>query len=1016
MTTECQKCIVGACQCALISLDEVAKHNSEKSCWVVVDGYVIDVTNFLKEHPGGKPILLAEAGKDATARFMSIHPYVFKFALTHAVGRLIDPKSNASKGASSNPSGLASAQGNRSKCEKCVVGKCRCAWIAMEEVAKHDSEESCWVVVDGHVIDVTKFLHEHPGGKSILLAQGGTDATDQFMAMHPHVFKLALSYSIGRLGDAGAAVSSSSSAAAAAVAVCAKCEGGACKCAWIDMDEVAKHNSEQSCWVVVDGHVIDVTKFLHEHPGGKSILLAQGGTDATDQFMAMHPHVMSLALSKSIGRVHRGADAAGSGDDDGDGSTRIDMTLDSNGFRSVLKLAPSERESWSSGGTAGELPAERAKATFDVVKMTNWLDGGAERTEKRRWILAPLKHLSPDDKFNMSRAELIEQHFRNFIGIHKPHTENGYLPVKGEVGWMGAHATNSGSLMPHMSLFLTTILGQADEEQMGWWMWRALTFQIVGAYSQTELGHGSNVRGLRTTATYDRDAEQFVLNTPTLQSMKWWNSGLGVAATHAAVYAQLIIDGKEYGVHVFMLQLRDEEHRLLPGIEAGDVGNKMGDGCLDTGYLRLRDVRVGRRALFAKRQIVESDGTYVKFKRKEGGSSKMHYLTMMSARAGMITIVGGKLAMAAMIATRYSCVRRQGFADRSQGVAYQSKELQIIDYQVQQVRLFKQIANAYAIKVVGQWMGNVFSSIDIAESTLSDDDIVQIHASSSGLKALCTVLADDGIEDARKCTGGHGYLLNSAIAAIALDTKWLVTAEGDLVILYLQTARYLVKQKPSSSSSSSSSSSGRSSFVDYLHLAEVPAPAAATRAADYCDLDRLIDLYRSRAFSLVREAQQELQERRDFNESSITLAAAARAHCYYFMLARFVDFVSAKDADVSCAAALRRLCTLWALTHIVDADGIAFHHIDGQQTKFVHQAIVQLLRQLRPDAIALVDAFDIPDCTHESTLGCYDGNVYEALYDGATRSRLNQQVPFRGYKKYLQPHLDLDFLKQRASL
>jgi hypothetical protein len=38
------------------------------------------------------------------------------------------------------------------------------------------------------------------------------------------------------------------------------------------------------------------------------------------------------------------------------------------------------------------------------------------------------------------------------------------------------------------------------------------------------------------------------------------------------VYAQLIIDGKEYGVHVYMLQIRDENHRPFKGIELGDLG------------------------------------------------------------------------------------------------------------------------------------------------------------------------------------------------------------------------------------------------------------------------------------------------------------------------------------------------------------------------------------------------------------------------------------------------------------
>jgi acyl-CoA oxidase len=78
--------------------------------------------------------------------------------------------------------------------------------------------------------------------------------------------------------------------------------------------------------------------------------------------------------------------------------------------------------------------------------------------------------------------------------------------------------------------------------------------KITGAYAQTELGHGSNVRGLRTTAHYDKATKEFVLNTPTLAATKWWPSSMATA-THAVVYAQLLIDGHEYGVHVFWLQV-----------------------------------------------------------------------------------------------------------------------------------------------------------------------------------------------------------------------------------------------------------------------------------------------------------------------------------------------------------------------------------------------------------------------------------------------------------------------------
>merc|ERR1719230_2502925 len=57
-----------------ITKEEVAKHNSKESCWVILHDRVLDVTNFLKDHPGGELAILTFAGKDATEEFDMIHP------------------------------------------------------------------------------------------------------------------------------------------------------------------------------------------------------------------------------------------------------------------------------------------------------------------------------------------------------------------------------------------------------------------------------------------------------------------------------------------------------------------------------------------------------------------------------------------------------------------------------------------------------------------------------------------------------------------------------------------------------------------------------------------------------------------------------------------------------------------------------------------------------------------------------------------------------------------------------
>eukprot|EP01090_Pellita_catalonica_P003340 TRINITY_DN13011_c0_g1_i1.p1 TRINITY_DN13011_c0_g1~~TRINITY_DN13011_c0_g1_i1.p1 ORF type:complete len:596 (-),score=88.12 TRINITY_DN13011_c0_g1_i1:18-1805(-) len=595
---------------------------------------------------------------------------------------------------------------------------------------------------------------------------------------------------------------------------------------------------------------------------------------------------------------------------------------------------------------------------------------------------------------------------------------------------MAEAATNTGPLMTHMSLFIPTIMGQGNMEQVSDFLFRALNFKIVGSYAQTELGHGSNVRGLQTIATYDKKTQEFVLNTPTLQSMKWWNSNIGITATHAAVYAQLVLDGKEYGVHVFMVQVRDENHMPLPGIEMGDLGEKMGDHGIDTGYMRLKDVRIPRTNLLAKRQHVRADGTYVKHKSK-GGSSKAHYLTMMGARAGMIYVSGGKLAIAATIAARYSCVRRQGFA-KSGKVSYAEKERKIIDYKIQQYRVLKQVATAYVLRLCGQWMNTAFTTFSeqMGSDQIDENDIVEIHATSSGLKGLCTKIAADGIEDCRKSCGGHGYLLGSGVAALSVDYLWQTTAEGDFIVMLLQTARYLVKCWRSAKEGKAVPG-----FMSYLKLLSEPSfdPLKRTgpRAgapSDFLDLDFLLSLYRQRATLLVCDAAEQLEAKlanADFavawNECSLPLLLASEAHCYYFLLDQFAQYTrrSVSEGD-EIHKQLHGLCALFATANIVEGKGWN-GVLDATETRHAREAVNVITASLRRNVVGLVDAFDFHDNVLNSVLGRSDGNVYEALYESARKSRLNQTVPFLGYK-FLRPHLDLDFLKkgntaqQRANL
>jgi len=566
----------------------------------------------------------------------------------------------------------------------------------------------------------------------------------------------------------------------------------------------------------------------------------------------------------------------------------------------------------------------------------------------------------------------------------------------------------------HWSMFIPTLQGQTTDDQRLKWLPLAQTFQIIGCYAQTEMGHGSNVRGLETTATYDKRTKEFVLHSPTLTSTKWWPGGLGKTSTHCVTHARLLVDGKDYGVATFIVQIRSvEDHSPMPGITVGDIGPKFGYDSQDNGFLRFDHVRIPHDQMLMRYKQVSEDGVVTEAPKQV---SKLSYGTMMYIRSRIVIHSSRTLAQACTVAIRYSAVRRQ-FSD-----ADNEPEKQVLDYRMQQYRLLPLLATAYAFHFTGKYMAHIYNQL---MRNIESDDVSalpEVHATSAGLKAVTTWATSNGIEECRKCCGGHGYSKFAGLSELYANYVPACTYEGDNIVMCLQTARYLVK-----AARGAAAADGRPlGTAQYLAPSlSLPGKCPAKKLEEFGNGRIWVDAFalRARHCALVAVRKLEgksLKDKQAWNEAQIDLIKMAKAHCYYTIVLHFVNAVE-QVQEPQLRAVLHKLCILFALYHVQQdlGDFCYTGYLDKDQVLLLNEAVNGLLVDLRKDAVALVDAFDFTDHTLNSSLGRYNGDVYEHMYQWAQKEPLNNP-PFSvqppGYEKYLKKLLTGEVIQEAFQL
>lgn len=309
----------------------------------------------------------------------------------------------------------------------------------------------------------------------------------------------------------------------------------------------------------------------------------------------------------------------------------------------------------------------------------------------------------------------------------------------------------------HQDAFVNVLKSQGSDEQWAYWKPLVEAGNVTGCYAQTELGHGSNVAALETRATlFEEDGKRyFRMETPRTESMKWWIGGLGHLANHALVQAQLFIAGENKGPHLFVVPIRDiDTHKPLPGVRVGNIGPKAygGFSSVDNGYLKLEGLIIPVGNMLSRYAGVTEKGGY-----KAARHSKLSYGSMVALRAGMPEALGWALAKGVTTAIRYCIVRRQfgGATNPKSGLV--EGETQVIDYASVKFRLVPLLARAYATILTGRGFFDAYKVMLDELMRGETGGLGEVHTASTALKVGITEDVVGGLEECRKCMGGHGF-------------------------------------------------------------------------------------------------------------------------------------------------------------------------------------------------------------------------------------------------------------------
>jgi acyl-CoA oxidase len=488
----------------------------------------------------------------------------------------------------------------------------------------------------------------------------------------------------------------------------------------------------------------------------------------------------------------------------------------------------------------------------------------------------------------------------------------------------------------------------------------ATSTALMGCFAMTEIGHGSNVQGLETTAVYQRENDYFVLHSPTYSAGKNYIGNAAEDGQLAVVFAQLEVKGQKHGVHAFLVPIRDGDGRPLPGVTIEDNGLKMGLNGVDNGQIWFDHVQVPRIEMLNRFADVTAEGHYRSGIQGQAARFFTMIGTLVSGRISIAATANSAAKSALTIAIRYAARRRQ-FGSPKAG-----RETLILDYPAHQRRLCPLVAKAFALDFALKHLIELNETVHAGNSR-------SLETLAAGLKAVATWNATQTIQSCREACGGEGYLAMNRISALKADTDIYTTFEGDNTVLMQLVAKNLLSEfKDRLKEMRPAQMAGF--FIDQRLAALAkrnPRYTFNIRPSHLRDTDFQIMMFRFRESAALFSAAQEFHRLTSkkwfdpyaaFAQMQRELLDLAHAHVERVILERFDRMIATVQVQ-SLKPVLKRLCDLFALSQIEFNKGWYLEHgaLTGLKSRAVTREVDTLCREIRQEAVHLVDSFGIPD-------------------------------------------------------